>query len=232
MDAAYFLRRRTRFIRLYYETGVRPFREMQRKISDEESPYDEPPPGFDPEYGEPAYLEEWIEADDAAQVVGRSAVSVLSDTLKLYFKALERQLFFQLSVEGRRIAAKEGFIAAYRAALGERLGTDWSDCPARFDVIEQVVLARNRAQHGDDILILKPSHDQKTLSKHPDPIFASETELRMWKELGADPGSWMAPHLDVTPENLSAAIDETERLASWIEERIEEMLARRRSTGA
>lgn len=227
MDAAYFLRRRTRFIRFYYQTGVEPFREMQRKISEEESPYDEWPPGFDPEYGEPAYLDEWIEADNAAQVVGRSAVSVLSDTLKLYFKALERQLHFQLSSDGRKMASREGFIAAYRAAIGERLAAVWSDCPVRFDVIEQVILARNRAQHGEDILILNPSHDPKTLSKHPDPIFASEGEVREWKERGGDPDSWTVPRLDITPENLSAAIDETEKLATWVEERIEEMLARR-----
>lgn len=121
VDAAYFLRLRTRFIGRYYFTGVGPFREIQRKIDAEESPYDEPPPSFDPEYGEPAFLEEWIEADDAAQVVGRSAVSLLSDALKLYCKALEQQLGFRLSAEGKAIAKKEGFLSAYKGALGELL---------------------------------------------------------------------------------------------------------------
>ena len=54
MDAAFFLRQRTRFIHNYYITGVRLFREIKRKIDAEESPYDEPPSSFDPEYGEPA----------------------------------------------------------------------------------------------------------------------------------------------------------------------------------
>lgn len=194
MDAAFFLRLRTRFIRRYYSMGVGPFREIQRKIDAEESPFDEPPPSFDPEFGEPAFLEEWIEADEAAQVVGQSAVSLLSDSLKLYFKALEQQLGFRLSAEGKTTARKDGFLAAYKGALGELLETDWTTCPVRFDVIEQIVLARNRAQHGEHLSILGARHDPKTLTKHRDLIFASDGELRMWVDDGADPDTFvMAP---------------------------------------
>lgn len=228
MDAAFFLRLRTRFIRRYYSTGIGPFREIQRKIDAEESPFDEPPPSFDPEYGEPAFLEEWIEADEAAQVVGRSAVSLLSDSLKLYFKALEQQLGFRLSAESKAIAKKEGFLAAYKGALEELLETDWADCPVHFDVIEQIVLARNRAQHGEHLSILGARHDPKTLTKHRDLIFASEGELRMWVDDGASPDTWLAPRLEITEENLGAAITEVERLADWIEERIPDVWVRRR----
>ena len=227
MDAAFFLRLRTRFIGRYYSTGVKPFREVQRKIDAEESPYDEPPPSFDPEYGEPAYLEEWIEADEASKVVGRAAVSLLSDALKLYFKALEQQLGFRLSAEGRAIAKKEGFLSAYKGALGELLETDWADCPVRFDVIEQIVLARNRAQHGEHLSMLGARHDPKTLTRHRDLIFASEGELRMWVDDGADPETLLAPRLEITEEDLGAAITEVEKLAGWIEERVPGVLARR-----
>jgi hypothetical protein len=229
LDAAYFLRLRTRFIRRYYSTGVRPFREIQRKIDGQESPYDEPPPSFDPEYGEPAFLEEWIEADEAAQVVGRSAVSLLSDSLKLYFKALEQQLGFRLSAEGKATAKKEGFLAAYRGALGEVLETDWTNCPVRFDVIKQIVLARNRAQHGEHLSLLGARHDPKTLTKHRDLIFASEGELKMWVDEGADPDTWLAPRLEITEESLGAAVTEIEKLANLIEERVPDVWARRHS---
>ena len=227
VDAAFFLRLRTRFIGRYYSTGVGPFREIQRKIDAEESPYDEPPPSFDPEYGEPAFLEEWGEADDAAQVVGRSAVSLLSDALKLYFKALEQQLEFRLSAEGEVIAKKEGLLSAYKGALAELLETDWADCPVRFDVIEQIVLARNRAQHGEHLSMLAARHDPKTLTKHRDLIFANEGELRMWVENGAAPDTLLAPRLEITQENLGAAITEVEKLADWIEAQIPEIWARR-----
>ena len=207
VDAAFFLRLRTRFIGRYYSTGVKPFREVQRKIDAEHSPYDEPPSSFDPEYGEPAFLEEWIEADDAAQVVGQSAVSLLSDALKLFCKALEQQLGFRLSAEGKAIAKKEGFLSAYRGALGELLETDWTDCPVRFDVIEQIVLARNRAQHGEHLSMLGARHDPKTLTRHRDLILASENELRMWVDDGADPETLLAPRLEITEENLGATPD-------------------------
>ncbi|RWF91518.1 MAG: hypothetical protein EOQ45_25495 [Mesorhizobium sp.] len=226
MDAAFFLRRRTRFIRWYYATGVGPFREIQRKIDAQESPYDEPPSSFDPEDGQPAFLEEWIEADEAAQVAGRSAISLLSDSLKLYFKALEQQLEFRLSAEDKATAKKEGFLAAYRGALGGVVETDWTNCPVRFDVIEQIVLARNRAQHGEHLSILSARHDPKTLTKHRNLIFASEGELTMWVDEGADPDTWLAPRLEVTEENLGAAITEVEKLADWIEERIPDVRAR------
>ena len=226
MDTAFFLRVRTRFIRRYYATGVEPFREIRRRIEAQESPYDEAPPSFDPENGEPPFLEEWLEADEAVQVVGWSAVSLLSDSLKLYFKALEQQLGFRLSSEGKATAKKEGFIAAYRGALGGVLETDWNNCPVRFDIIQQIVLARNRAQHGEHLSTLGARHDVKTLTKHRDLIFASERELKMWVEEGADPDTWLAPQLEITEESLGAAITEVEKLADWIEERIPDVWVR------
>lgn len=81
MDAAFFLRRRCDFIRRYYATGVQPFREIQRKIGAEESPYDEPPTTFRAEDGESAFLEEWIEADEGAQLVGRILAARFAQTL-------------------------------------------------------------------------------------------------------------------------------------------------------
>ncbi|MBC7140408.1 MAG: hypothetical protein H5U17_17265 [Defluviimonas sp.] len=227
MDAAFFLFRRTGFIRRYYSVGVEAFRKIQRQIDAQECPYDEPPPSYDPEYGEPAFLEEWIEADEAAQVVGRSAVSILSDSLKLYFKALEQQLEFRLSRDGKATATKGGFLDAYRGAIAEVLETDWTNCPVRFDVIEQIVLARNRAQHGEHLSIMGARHDPKTFTKHRDLIFATEGELKMWVDEGADPATWLAPRLEITEEGIGAAITEVETLAAWIDARISDVMARR-----
>lgn len=221
MDAAFFLHRRTRFIRYYYAVGVGPFREIQRKINAQENPYNEAQRPNASEIMEPTFMEEWIEADEASQIVGLSAVSLLSDTLKLYFRALEQQLGFRLSPESKRKAKKEGFLTAYRDALSEMLETDWSSCPVRFEVIEQIVLARNRAQHGDHLSILSARHDPKTLAKHRELIFASESELKMWVDEGANPDTWFAPRLEIIADNLNAAVGEVEKLASWIDERIQ-----------
>ena len=60
MDAKFFLKRRTSFIRFFYDTSAAAFRSVQTKIEAKEAPFDNPPYSEDPE---PAYLEEWMEAE-------------------------------------------------------------------------------------------------------------------------------------------------------------------------
>jgi len=57
MEVLAFLKDRTRFIRDFYETAERPFREIMRKIEESEAPYDNPPYSED---GEPPYLGEGL----------------------------------------------------------------------------------------------------------------------------------------------------------------------------
>ena len=54
---------------------------IKRQIEQEEPPFDDPPYSEDPE---PAFLEEWLEAETSIQIVGLACVSLLADTLKLY----------------------------------------------------------------------------------------------------------------------------------------------------
>src|SRR5947209_1136314 len=84
MNILYFLQERTSFIRAHYETVHATFQETKRKINDQEAPYDEYPPGFNSEYGEPAYLEEWLAADTSQEFLGQSCVSFLAASLKLF----------------------------------------------------------------------------------------------------------------------------------------------------
>lgn len=228
MDAAFFLKRRTSFIRFFYNESAAAFRNIQAKIEAKESPYDDPPYSEDPE---PPYLEEWMEAETGIEVLGQSCVSLLSDTLKLYFETLQRRVIGYLFDKGlESIQNKEGFVAANKAALGEILKTDWTDCPIRFDVIEQVVLARNRAQHGDYLSSLRVQHDSKTLRKHPQPFFANEEELKLWTDAGGDPNAFFAaPSLEIGRDNLFAAIAAVEQLADWIEGRLDKAWEWRRT---
>jgi len=114
--------------------------------------------------------------------------------------------------------------------LGHILDTDWSDCPADFTIIEQVILARNRSQHGDDLRSIQVLHDEKTLVKHPRPFFVNERERESWmKGEGDAPSSLMMPSLEVTRESLFAAIEHVERLADWIDGRMDKAYAWRMS---
>ena len=218
MDAVYFLKLRTAFIRFFYDESAKPFHAIQRKIECEEVPYDNPPYSED---DEPAFLEQWSNSETAVALLWQTSVSLLSDTLKLYFQTLEKRVIgFGLSDHEKAIAKKQGFVAAYKAALGHILDTDWIDSGVRFDVIEQVVIARNRSQHGSSLTSFHVAHDANALRKHPRPFFASENEVETWKERGGDPNSFFVPTLEITRDKLFSAIEESEKLADWIEGRM------------
>lgn len=133
MDATYFLKNRMDFIRNFYATGTQPFREIQDAITGELPPFDNPPYSEDPE---PAFLEQWLDAEASVKVLGISCVALLSESLKLYFQTLEHRVI-GFSFPDRKKAFKHGFLAAYLEVLGSILGSDWTDCPADLDVLEQ-----------------------------------------------------------------------------------------------
>ena len=149
MEVLYFLKERTKFIRNFYDTACLPFRETIRKIEATEEPFKLPYS----EDGEPPFLTEWLEADTALDALGRSCVSMLSESLKLYFKTWETQLWVERPCE--KCFKKffgDGFLAGYRACFGEALKVNWDECPADFSILEQVTLARNSDQHPESYI--------------------------------------------------------------------------------
>jgi hypothetical protein len=112
MDVLYFLEERTRFIRYYYDTAAAPFVETKRRIEAQESPYDNPP--YD-ESGEPPYLTEWIDAEDALRMVGRTCVSMLNASMQLYFQTWEKELALTWEPGDKKKAFKSGILGGYRA---------------------------------------------------------------------------------------------------------------------
>ncbi|WP_421736416.1 hypothetical protein [Caulobacter sp.] len=217
MDARLFLKERTRFIRYFYDNSVAPFAEIKAAIEEERPPFDAPP--YD-ESGEPAFLSEWEDAHAAIDLAGLTCVSLLTDSLKLYLETLKSHVIgFKFSGTQKQLRGmwKPGWITVYRRVLGEILGTDWSGCPVDFGVLEQVVLARNRAQHGTDLTSLRVTHDTKTLGKFPRPFFANSAEIDAHEPRD---GSWayiFNPAVEVRRDTLFAAIGEAEALADWID---------------
>lgn len=214
MDVTYFLQQRTDFIRFFYDQAERPFLETRRKIEDQEPPWHDPPCT---DSGEPAYLEDWMDAGVAIQLAGVSSVALLADTLKLYFSTIEHRVIrLHRSGEHNKIFKRKGFVAAYRMILGEHLEIDWSDCPADFAIIEQIVLARNSGLHGEHISSIVTDHDRNTLAKHPRPFFASDDELTTARA-GDGESLLFRPALEITRSRLFEAIDHVEKLAAYLD---------------
>lgn len=216
MDLNYFLHQRAEFIRNLYETATAPMFDTKRRIESNEAPFDSPPYSED---GEPAFLNEWLQADVQIEVIGRASVSLLSEALKQFFVNLER-----CTLPGNRPCSKasrkafeDGFLAGYRACFADAFGIDWAACPADLAVVEQVILARNRAQHNDLVL----DHiqlDDATRSKFPRPFFMRPDESTLDN---CGPSIFMNPTLHINRETLLEAIANVERLSAWLQESIE-----------
>lgn len=214
MDVLYFLKERTKFIRCFYASGCLPFQETIRKIEAGEQPF-EPPYSED---GEPPFMDEWSDANTALEVLGRTCLSMLSESLKLYFKTWEAQ-FWRERPCGKcfKKSFGSGFLEGYRACFGEALKINWNECPADFSILEQVTLARNRTQHPESITTLSLTHDADTRKKHPQPFFMHESEKDL-ADAESQSSSWLDPTLHISRENLFEAIDQVELLADWLED--------------
>jgi len=161
-----------------------------------------------------------MDTQTAARVLGLSCVSLLSDRLKLYFAALEHRVVVY-GFKDRRKALQSGFLPAHLRVLANILETDWSNSGVGLAFIEQIVLARNRGQHGENFGSFNVTHDEEMLRKDPNPFFANDDERRVWAAGAESPSSFLVPTIDVTREKLFAAIDEVERLADYIESRLD-----------
>jgi hypothetical protein len=214
LDVDFFLKERTAFIKHYFDEAAAPFIETMRKIEAEEPPFE--PPYFDPETmtEEPAFLEEWLRAQTGLEVVGQTCVSMLSESLKIFFVTHEKIAGLDCEKSCGQNVFNKGFIRGYRTCFAKN-GVNWSQCPANFSILEQVVLARNASQHATSIISTRVSHNVRALRKHPSPLFVSSYEKSLLASRG---GSWlMAPAVHVTRNALHQAIDEVEKLAEWLE---------------
>lgn len=217
MDATYFLKNRTALIRTFYATGAQGFVDMKAKIEAGKPPFDDPPYSEDPE---PPYISEWMDAETSLDILGMASLSMLSDSLKLYLNTLaDRVIGF--SFANQKAAFRTGFVPSYFAALGEILDTDWSDCPVDRGLIEQIVLVRNRGQHGEHLSTFAVTLDAKILEKHPQPFFVSEDELSALTAEDGSLGSLLMPTIRITAAGLGRAVDEVDALADWIDVRLD-----------
>ena len=217
MDVLFFFSERTRFLRQFYRMAARPFVERKRKIDDHEEPF-EPPYSED---GEPAYLAEWIEADESLHVLAYSCVSMLAGALHLYFESWVHQTGRPVDVElKKKVFNKKGKIAGYGAHFLEKLGIDFGSCPADLKLLEEIILARNVVQHPPSITSNWTQYSNDDLQKLRKPFFLNEREASLLLDNRQDSPRYLFPTVHISEEQLFAAIGEAEKFAAWFEEQI------------
>ncbi len=214
MDIRWFLKQRLDFIRNHYDCCASTFLNITRQIEGGEAPFDNPPYSED---GEPAFQIEWQDANTSIDLIGISCVSLLSDALKLYLNSIKKLEFRFEFGETEKKALKKGYVGAFKAALGEILNTDWVESGVDFEILEQVVLARNQGQHGNDITGFRAKIDAKTIQQHPRPIFGRTEEI---EAMDGEDLVFRNVHgitMKIDRASLFAAIDEIEKLGDWVE---------------
>jgi hypothetical protein len=220
MEVLVFLKERTKFIRRFYAQAGEHFRTTIRKIEAAEAPFGMAPCN-ERQDGEPPFMEEWSEASTALEMLGRTCVSMLSASLQLYFETWDHEIGLPWGLEEKKKAMKKkGILKAYRSAFGAAESHLWDGCPIDFDILEQIVLARNVDQHPDQISTMSVSHTVKDWEKYPQPFFVSDIERKAFSDPGMPRLSWMRPTLHVSPEALAAAIEQVEALGDWMEPRM------------
>lgn len=219
MDVDFFLKERTKFIREYYATAVTPFETIISKIENCEEPY-VPPYSED---GEPPFLAEWSDADASIQIVGRTCVSMLSESLKMYLQTWEGLLRLRCQPALSSIFKKQGFFAGYKECFRQAAGLDWENCPADLAVIEQIILARNvSAHHNGNISSMSVRYTRIDREKFENPLFLHDHEKRALDEDQKAVFNFLGSELIITKETFYEALQQVEALVEWMEPKLQE----------
>ena len=208
MDVVFFLEERVAFILRHYALVGEPFTEIKRRIEAKEPPF---VPQYEEE-DEPAFLQDWLDADESLQVLAYSCVSMLSASL---------QLFFKTWVEKSRVAidsherTKKGWFGRYKDHFRDNFQIDFDAVSANFGVLDEVVLARNRIEHPSSITTQRIRYEPLDMVKLQRPIFVREYECDVDEE-----DSIISSTLHISRDQLLFAANETTRFARWFDEQM------------
>jgi hypothetical protein len=210
LDLVAFLKQRNKAVLYFYDNASKPFLEIVLAIENKAEPY-VPVYSEDPE---PQYLEEWEAAKNGLNAVGLTVASMLSSSVKLFLEEWVSR------VEGhqRKYSRKhrKGWFFAYLKILKE-VGVNIDDCPANMEIIEQLVLARNRAQHPENLTQIGVRHSGNDLKKYPNPYFISEDERKLLESRDLKSSWWLRPRVDFDHEKIETLIVEIESFCSWLD---------------
>jgi len=210
-----FLNDRIDFIQQLYDTSTAPYFERQKLIEAREEPYASP----DNEDGEPAFLDEWLEARESILVIGCMCISMLSAAFHAYFITWEKRLDIPVDEALKKtVFKKEGWLKGYMTYLSKHFNVDFTELPADLKILQQLILLRNRTQHPETLTDNLPTYSKFDLQKHPNPFFIDERDYEMFSELGEEDRSWLIlPSFSVTRDKLQKAIAEVRRFSEWLE---------------
>lgn len=213
MDANYFLSFRLDFIKNFYEVSSKPFEQLKFDIENGVTPY-EPPYAED---GEPPFELLWNQANDSLTLLGGACISMLGGSLHVFLDTL-------VKLHGDEEAFKKtksvnGWWGKHQNYFKNAGNIDFKDSGCDMALLEEIILARNRVQHPDNLTGTNANYLAKDLEKVPSPFFVNETESEILNRLGDGDGGWLvSPTVYVDLVKLTKAIDEVRKLGRWLDQ--------------
>lgn len=205
MDIEVFVNERIQFARYFYSEGIKPFKETITSIENEQPPY---VPVYS-ESGEPQFITEWTQANDGIESIGLASISMLSSAMQLYLKGWIARKEMRLSQ--KHVGQGKGWFHKLINTI-EHYGVDFTNCPIDVDVLEQMVLARNRTQHSEDITSNSVVHLKKDLKRFQSPVFVDASGIAVtnnWFD-------WVRVYVDEAIFNDVAGT--LQKFCSWLEQ--------------
>ena len=206
VDLFHFVNERLRFTRYVYDTTVAVFDQMKRKIEAGEEPYIDT---RDPEYAdEPAFLEEWEDADVATDIIGGTCLGLLQNTFHCFLEEYLKELGGKKLVAVVSMKKKGNWFANYRAVFQEDLGIEWASSGVDLELVEQVILTRNDFSHNVRLSSPYAYQDAQHAKKYPGAAFIDPR----WKVFGLGNARLIVPR-----EKLESAIESIRKLCEYLE---------------
>lgn len=214
MDIAHFFKERLKFANYFYKAGCQPFYQTINLINSEQPPYS---PVYD-ESGEPQFIFEWMQARDGLVSIGHATISMLSVALQMYMNAWLNRA----NSDRQRCKTGKGWINDLKLEMTS-YGVNFSTCPIQLTDLEQMILARNRVQHADDITRNIPNHLPQELEQFTSPIFVETCTI------SSEMDWFTTPKVYVDERIIRDLTDSLESFCDWLEKESERIEALKRS---
>lgn len=213
MDVLWFLRQRLRFTSNLYDVASAPFRETTRKIEAGEEPFvNRRNPDYDD--SEPPFLQEFLEASEAVDVMGHWCLMMTFASLQAFLREHVSQMAGAHGHDAKEVRARCDAVKArnwferYRKFYLEEFGIDWNKGPVKLDDLEQINLTRDDLVHNVEVTSPYVYRTEKHAARFPKSLFTDE----LWEGLA------IGSKIKVGRDELTRALQIVESFCAWLEE--------------
>ncbi len=212
MDILWFLSQRLNFASILYDEASAPFREKMRKIETEEEPFVDTREPFYQDVSEPAFLEEFLEANRAIEILGYSCLLIIHASLQVFLKELVTERLHMKGDSGdisTKLKATGGknWFDSYRLLFLKELGVDWNTGPTKLTDIEQINLTRDDLIHNIDVATTTVYRTKNHSNRFPNGLFIDD----IWENMG------IGSKIKIGREQLTKAQEIVDEFCTWLE---------------